>query len=156
MAVITKWKIHGCYYQKSCNKPEKSAEAQYSVYLYELGKRKNSYTPIFEYWILEPLLSILKISDITDLTGRTFQPSKEEKNGEKAFIQYLVDLGIDTGNQTNMTMSKATKQPILRSWHELVDVPRSQCQSPDICKTFDVLGPDRCMSLCGSLSRKMD
>ena len=156
MAVITKWKIHGCYYQKSCNKPEKSAEAQYSVYIYELGKSKNSFTPLFEYKILKPLLSILKISDIKDLTGRTFQPSKEEKNGEKAFVQYLVDLGIDPGKPTNTVMSKVTHQPILKNWHELVDVPRSQCQSPDICKTFDLLGADRCMSLCGSISRKMD
>ncbi len=156
MSGITKWKIHGCYYQKSCKKPEKSAEAQYSIYLYELGKRKNSYTPLFEYKILEPLLSILKIADIKDLTGRTFQPSKEEKNGEKAFIQYLVDLGIDPGKQINMVSSKAIQQPILKEWHELVDVPRSKCQSPDMCKTFDVLGPDRCVSLCGSINRKMD
>lgn len=154
LAVITTWKINGCYYLKSCNKPEKSAEAQYSVYLCEEGKRKNAYTPVFEYKILEPLLSILKISDINDLAGNTFQPSKEEKNGEKAFVQYLVDLGIDPGKQINMLMSKAPKQPILKNWHELVDVPRSQCQSPDVCKTFDILGTDRCESICGSISRK--
>ena len=154
LAAITTWKIDGCYYQKSCNKPEKSADTKYSVYLYEEGKRKNAYTPVFEYKILEPLLSILKLSDIKDLAGKTFQPSKEEKNGEKAFVQYLVDQGIDPGKQINKVMSQAIKQPNLKNWHELVDVPRSQCQSPDICKTFDVLGPGRCQSICGSISRK--
>jgi len=156
LAAITKWKINGCYYQKYCNEPENSAKAQYSVYFYEEGKRGNAHTIVFEYEILEPLLSILKISDIRDLGGKTFQPSKEGKNGEDAFVQYLVDLGVDPGRKINKVMSKAIEQPILKSWHELVDVPRSQCQIPDICRTFDVLGSTRCESICGSISSKQD